>query len=104
PRRYQAGLNQLAPHLLVGLAVQVGEKRNLDRRETFQMNFRPDALETAQQLQVVVEREIRMQSVDDMDFGERLLTPCAQLRPGLFERHRVRARIAGAKAGERAER
>ena len=29
----------------------------------------PDALEAAQQLRVVVERQIRVQAVDDVDFG-----------------------------------
>jgi hypothetical protein len=63
----------------------------------------PDPLETAQQLLVVVERQIGVQAVDDMDFGERLMSAAAQLVPGLLVRHRVRPWIAGAQARERAE-
>ena len=36
------------------------------------MNVRPDPLETPQHVDVVVERQIRVQAVDDVDIGERL--------------------------------
>ena len=86
---------QLAQHLLVGHAVEIGEERDLDRGEALQVDVGPDPLEAAQQLRVVVERQIGVQAVDDVDFGERLVGALAQLVPGLLERHRVRAGVAG---------
>ena len=50
---------QLAQDLLVGPAVQIGEERDLDRREALQVNLGTDPLEAAQQLRVVLERQIR---------------------------------------------
>ena len=58
-QRIEAGVHQLAQHLLVGLAVEIGEERDLDGGEALQVNVRPDPLEAAQQLRVVVERQIR---------------------------------------------
>ena len=55
----------------------------------------PNAFEAAQHLRVVVERQIGMQAVDDVDFGERLVGALPQLVPRLLERHRVRARSPG---------
>ena len=49
----------------------------------FRWMLGPDALEAAQQLRVVVERQIGMQAVDDVDFGERLVGALAQLVPRL---------------------
>jgi hypothetical protein len=67
------------------------------------VNPGPDPLEAPQQFLVVVERQIGMQAVDDVHFGKRLMSAAAQLVPGLLVRHRVRPRIAGAQARERAE-
>ena len=72
-QRIEPGGHQLAQHLLVGHAVEIGEERDLDGGEALQMDVRADALEAAQQLRVVVERQIGMQAVDDVDFGERLV-------------------------------
>ena len=102
-QRIEPGGHQLAQHLLVGHAVEIGEERDLDGGEAFQVDVGPDALEAAQQLRVVVERQIGMQAVDDVDFGERLMRALAQLVPRLFERHRVGAGVAGLQARERAE-
>ena len=102
-QRIEAGRHQLAQHLLVGHAVEVGEERDLDGGEAFQVNVRADALEAAQQLGVVVERQIGMQAVDDVDFGERLVRALPQLVPRLLERHRVRAGVARLQPRERAE-
>jgi hypothetical protein len=63
----------------------------------------PDPLEAAQQLGVVVERQIRMQAVDDVQLRERLIGAPPQLVPRLLEGHRVRARHSGLQARERAE-
>ena len=60
-------------------------------------------LKPAQQLRVVVERQIGMQAVDDVDFGERLVGALPQLVPRLLERHRVGAGIARLEPRERAE-
>ena len=80
-QRVEAGVHQLAQHLLVGPAVEVGEERDLDSGETLQVNLRTDPLEPAQHVQVVVERQIGVQAVDDVDFGERLVRARAQLVP-----------------------
>src|SRR5687768_17654670 len=48
-------------------AVQVREERDLDRREALQVDAGTDALEPPQHLRVVVERQIRVQAVDDVD-------------------------------------
>src|SRR5207248_458025 len=77
--------------------------RDLDRGETFQMDVRPNLFEAAQQIRVVAPRQIGMQTVDDVDFGERLMGALPQLVPRLFERERVRAGIAWLQPGERAE-
>ena len=94
---------QLAQDLLVGPAVQIREERDLDGGEALQMDLGTDPLEAAQQLRVVLERQIGMQAVDDVDFGQRLAGALAQLVPRLFERHRVRAGVAGPQPRERAE-
>ena len=80
-QRIETGRHQLAQHLLVGHAVQIGEERDLDRREALQMDAGTDPLEAAQQLRVVVERQIGMQAVDDVDFGERLVARAAAACP-----------------------
>ena len=97
-QRIEPGIHQLAQHLLVGPAVEVGEERDLDRGKALEVDVGPDPLEAAQHVQVVVERQIGMQAVDDVDFGQRLMRPRAQLVPELFERHRVRPGIARAAA------
>ena len=102
-QRVEPGRHQLAQHLLVGLAVEIGEERDLDRGEALQVDVGPDALEAAEQLRVVVERQVGMQAVDDVDLGERLVGALPQLVPRLLERHRVGAVVAGLQAGERAE-
>ena len=102
-QRRQARIHQLPQHLLVGHAVEIGEECDLDRGETLQMNLGADPLEATQHLKVVLERQVRMQAIDDVDFGERLVVPHTQLLPRVFERHRVRAGIAGPQPRERAE-
>src|SRR5215472_6356505 len=67
------------------------------------MDLGTDAFEAPQHLRVVLERQIGMQAVDDVDFGERLAGALPQLVPRLLERHRVRAGIAGPQPRERAE-
>src|SRR5436190_5771987 len=44
-----------------------------------------------------------MTAIDDVHFGQRLIGALAQFVEDLFERHRVRAGIAGLEARERAE-
>src|SRR3990172_503374 len=67
------------------------------------MDVWPDPLEAAQQLRVVVEREIGMEPVDDVDLGERLAGTLPQLVPRLIEGHRVGAGIARLEPRERTE-
>ena len=55
-QRVQTRGHELAQHLLVGHAVEVGEERDLDGGETFQRDAGADALEAAQHVRVVVER------------------------------------------------
>src|SRR5688500_4516995 len=54
------------------------------------MNARADLFEAAQQIRVVAERKMRIQSVDDVELGERLIRTLTKLVPRLFQRHRVR--------------
>ena len=72
-QRVEPGVLQLAQHLLVAHAVEIGEERDLDRGEALQMNLRADPLEAAEHLRVIAERQIGVQAVDDVDFGERLV-------------------------------
>ena len=102
-QRIEAGLDQLAQHLLVGHAVQVGEERDLHGGEALQMNAGPDALEAAQQLRVVAERQIWIQAVDDVQLGQRLMCALPQLVPRLLERHRVGRGIRRLQTRERTE-
>ena len=51
--RIEPGLHELAQHLLVRLPVDIGEERDLNRRETLQVNAGADRLEAAQQIRVV---------------------------------------------------
>ncbi len=102
-QRVEPGCHQLAKHLLIGHLVEIGEERDLDGGETLQVDVRPDALETPQQIRVVTPRQVRMQSVDDVDFGQWLVRALAQLVPGLLERQRVRARVAWLQARKGAE-
>src|ERR1035437_2677672 len=67
------------------------------------MNFRADALETPKQLQVVLERQVGVQSIDDVYFRQRLVAALTKLLPGILERHRVRVRVARAEPRERTE-
>src|SRR5438034_11732936 len=65
-QRVEARGDQLLQNLLVGLAVKVREERNLDGREAFEMHVGTDPFEPAQELRVVVPRQVRMESVDQM--------------------------------------
>ena len=80
-QRRESRIHQLAQHLLVGHAVEIGEERDLDGGKALQMNLGPDALEASQQLQVVLERQIGMQTVDDVNFGERLIAAARAASP-----------------------
>ena len=102
-QRIEPRLLQLAQHLLVGLAVEIGEERDLDGGEALQVDLGADLLEAAQHVRVVRERQVGMQAVDDVDFGQRLAGALPQLVPRLLERHRVRPGIAGTQPRERAE-
>jgi hypothetical protein len=102
-QRIEARVHQLTQDLRVGHVIEIREERDLDRGETLQVNARPYPLEAAQQVRVVAERQIRVQPVDDVQLGERLVGTLAQLVPGLFERHRVRLGHAGLESREGAE-
>ena len=102
-QRVQPCRHQLAQHLLVRLTVEIGEERNLDSGETLQMDCRTNPFEPAQQLRVIAERQVGVQAIDDVNFGERLIGALSKLAPGLVERHGVRVWIARLQAGERAE-
>jgi hypothetical protein len=67
------------------------------------MNVGPDGFEAAQQIGVVAERQLRMEPVDDMDFGERFVHALPKLGKDLLERHRMRAGIVRTQARKRAE-
>ena len=81
----------------------VAEERDLDGGETLEVNLRADLLQAAEHVGVVAERQPRMQAVDDVDFGERLVGALTQLVEDLLERERVGLRIVGLQARKRAE-
>jgi hypothetical protein len=97
-----AGL-QFLQHLGVGLAVVIGEERDLDGSEALQVDAGADLLQPAQQIGVITERQSRVQAVDDVHFGHRLAGALPELREDLLDRHRVRARHALFQPRERAE-
>ena len=102
-QRREPRVHQLAQHLFVGLSVEIGEERDLHRRKALQMDLGPDAFEAPKQLEVILERQVGMQAVDDVHFGERLIVAHAQLLPCVFERHRVGTGIAGPQPRKRTE-
>ena len=102
-QRVEPRLHQFTQHFLVGLAVELREEGDLDRREALQVDIRPDPLEAAQQLQVVVPGQIGMQAVDDVHLRQRLIRPLAQLVPRLLQAHRVGAVVARLQPREGAE-
>jgi hypothetical protein len=67
------------------------------------VNLGTNSLEAAQQLCVVIERQVRIEAVDDVQFGERLVGAASKLVPRLFERHRIGRSIRRLKARKRAE-
>jgi len=89
--------------LLVALPIEVREVRNLNRREALEVNAGFDGLEAAQQVRVVTERQVGVQPVDDVDFGQWLVGSGTELGVDLLEGHRVRAGVTGPEPGERAE-
>ena len=58
------------------------------------MHLREALLQAAQHLAIPVERQLRMQSADDVKLGDRFGPASARGLPHLVERHRVRLRIA----------
>ena len=102
-QRVEAGLAQLLQHLLVGLAVVVGEEGDLDRGEALQVDAGPHALQAAQQIGVVAERQARVQAVHHVDLGERLAVAGPQAVQHLLHRRGVRAGLVGRQPRERAE-
>ena len=73
---------QLAQHLLVGPAIEVGEERDLDRGERLQVDVGPELLEArAAARRSTQNGRFGMQPVDDVDFGERLIGARPQLVP-----------------------
>src|SRR2546430_3211272 len=67
------------------------------------MNVWTDPFEAAQQLRVVVPRQVRVEAVHQVNLGQRLMPALTQLVPGLLERHRVRAGVARFQARKRTE-
>ena len=84
-QRVEAGGHQLAQDLLVAHRVEIGEERNFNRGEALEVNVRTNPFEAAEQLGVVVKRQIGMQAVDDVNLGERLVRALPQLVPRLLE-------------------
>ena len=66
------------------------------------MHLRKALLQAAQHLAVPVERQLRMQSADDVELGDRFAPALARDMPDLLERHGVGLRILGSLA-ERAQ-
>src|SRR6266496_515814 len=72
-KRVQSCIHERSKCLLIGHLVQVGKERNFDRREALQVNTRADLFEAAQQVRVVTEGQSGIESVDDVELGERLI-------------------------------
>ena len=67
------------------------------------MHVGADALEPPQQLQVVVERQVRVQAVDHVHLGQGLVPPGPQLVPHLVEGQGIGAVVTRLQPGERTE-
>ena len=102
-QRVQPGGHEIAQHLLVGHPVQIGEKGDLDGGETLEVDVRPYSAEALQKIDIVAERQVRVKTVDDVQFGQRLVGARPELVPCLIERHRVGTRVSGLEARERTE-
>ena len=87
----EPGVDQLLQRLAVRHAELRGKEMDLDRREGLQMQSRITKADRPQQVGVVAEREVRVQTVDDMDF--RHAGPVTLFDPlqGLLRGHGVRA-------------
>ena len=59
--------------------------------------------QAAQQVDVIAERQVRMQAVDDVDLGERLIGTLTKLVEHLIERQRVCVGVARLEPRKRAE-
>ena len=102
-QRVEAGLAQLDEHSLVAHPVEIGKERDFDRREALEVHVRADRLQATQELLVIVERQLGMEAIDDVDFGERLVRPLPQLVQHLLDAHRVGAPVVGTQPRKRAE-
>src|SRR5262245_39961912 len=67
------------------------------------MDAGTDSPKAAQQVRVVAERQIGIETVDDVKLGERLIGALPQFVPGFLERHRVRLGHAWLQPRERTE-
>ena len=67
------------------------------------MHVGADALEPPQQLEVVVERQVRVQAVDHVHLGEGLVLPSPQLVPHLIEGQGIGAVVTRPQPCERTE-
>src|SRR4051812_38916077 len=81
---------QVGDHLRDGKLIALGEERELHHRERFQMDLRETLLQSADQVEEILEWQVRVQTPYDMKFRHRLgIAGCRGLK-GFFERHRVR--------------
>ena len=77
---------------------------DLDRRKGLQVQGRKADADRPQQIGIVAERQVRIQAVDDVDFGHARLVTLLDPLQGLFRAHRVGAGHALLQPRERAER
>ena len=67
--RAQARVDQLYEHLLVGLAVLFGKVVDLNRSKPLDMQVGALLFDAAQQVQIVLPRQIGVEPVDDVHLG-----------------------------------
>ena len=68
--RVEAGVLQLAQHLLVRAALELRDVVDLGRRVELEMDVRQRRLQLAEELGVVLEVDVRVLAVDHVDLGE----------------------------------
>ena len=65
---------------------------NLDRGKSLKVNAGEALLQAAHQIEVVIKRQVRMQSADDVEFRDRFRPVLSRDAERLFQRHRVSPR------------
>src|SRR5436190_4065332 len=86
---------KLIDHPLQRLTCNFCKEVELDHRKCLQVNGWKSFLQSAKQIEVVLERQFRIQAANDMELGQRIRVFLLGEVKDLVEQHRVAALLAG---------